>query len=327
MAELELTIDSKPRSIGKVERDEAAARPASKAVVKKGISFEWFLVVTVFLVGLVGAYESLAQVYYPAFSLLRAAHLFGYLKAYDIIYEPSKGIWHPVGWTGSAMMVVMMLYTLRKRLGFMSIFGSMRRWLSLHMFLGIMGPLLVTLHTTFKLHGLIATSFWCMIVTMVFGILGRYIYIQIPRSITGTELGEQDIESMVASIEARLANYRSNANLSRFLGTVDCPASQASSMSLPVALAFMFWTDMKNRLRILRVGRILKTRFNLAYRVRRDITAQLRKKAALIRKRSFLTTSHRMLHYWHVFHIPLAIVMFLIMFLHIIVYYIFSAAV
>jgi hypothetical protein len=225
------------------------------------------------------------------------------------------------------MMVVMMLYTLRKRLAFMSIFGSMRRWLSLHMFLGIMGPLLVTLHTTFKLHGLIATSFWCMIVTMVFGILGRYIYVQIPRSITGTELGEQDIEGMVASIEARLANYRSNANLSRFLNTVDCPASQASSMSLPVALVFMGWTDFKNRLRILRVGRILKSRFNLAYRVRRDITAQLRKKAALIRKRSFLTTSHRMLHYWHVFHIPLAIVMFLIMFLHIIVYYIFSAAV
>jgi len=30
-----------------------------------------------------------------------------------------------------------------------------------------------------------------------------------------------------------------------------------------------------------------------------------------------------MLHYWHVFHIPLSGVMFLIMFFHIIVYYVF----
>ena len=149
---------------------------------------------------------------------------------------------------------------------------------------------------------------------------------QIPRSISGTELGVQEIESLVASIESRLEGYRANANLSRFLSTLDCPAEQASSMSLPAALALMAWTDFKNRLRIMRVAGILKARFNLAYRVRRDMVAQLRRKAAIIRKRSFLTTSHRMLHYWHVFHIPLPIVMFLIMFIHIAVYYIFRVA-
>ena len=325
MADLEITIEADSRNIGVLERPRAAARPAGKAR-GKGFSFMWFLVALVFFVGMAGAYESVAQVYFPAYSLLRTAHLYGYLKDYPVIYEPGKGIWRLLGWGGSSMMVVMMFYTVRKRFAFMSVFGSMRRWLSLHMFLGIMGPLLITFHTTFKFHGLVATSFWCMITTMVFGILGRYIYVQIPRSISGTELGVQGIEAMVANIESRLEGYRANATHSSFLSTRDCPAEQASSMSLPAALALMAWTDFKNRLRIMRVAGILKARFNLAYRVRRDIVAHLRRKAALIRKRNFLTTSHRMLHYWHVFHIPLAIVMFLIMFMHIAVYYIFRAA-
>ena len=325
MADFEIMIEADSRNIGFMERPRAAARPAAKASAW-WFSLKWFLVGLTVLVGMAGVYESVAEARYPAYSLVRMAHLFGYLKDYPVIYEPGKGIWRLLGWGGSGMMVVMMLYTVRKRFAFMSVFGSMRRWLSLHMFLGIMGPLLITFHTTFKFHGLVATSFWCMIITMIFGILGRYIYVQIPRSITGTELGVQEIEAMVASIESRLEGYRANANLSRFLNTVDCPAEQASSMSLPAALVLMAWTDFKNRLRIMRVERILKARFNLAYRVRRDIVAHLRKKAALIRKRNFLTTSHRLLHYWHVFHIPLAIVMFLIMFMHIAVYYIFRAA-
>jgi len=334
MADFDISIKADSRNIGVLDSPKAGARPAAgttrarKATRASAwwFSLKWFLTGLVVLVGIAGVYESVTEAWYPAYSLVRTAHLFGYLEDYPVIYQPSKGIWRTLAWTGTGMMVVMMFYTVRKRFAFMSVFGSMRRWLSLHMFLGIMGPLLITFHTTFKFHGIVATSFWCMITTMVFGILGRYIYVQIPRSITGTELGVQEIEAMVANIESRLEGYRTNANLSRFLNTVDCPSEQANSMSLPAALLLMSWTDLKNRFRIMRVSRILRSRFNLSYRVRRDIVAQLRRKAAIIRKRSFLATSHRLLHYWHVFHIPLAIVMFLIMFIHIAVYFIFTAA-
>ncbi len=204
MADFNIAIPAEHKGTAAGGLATAGSRPVSRAA-GKGLSFEWFLVAAVFSVGFIGAYESVAERFYPSYSLLWLAHAHGYLKGYPIVYEPSKGIWHPVGWAGSGMMVVMMLYTVRKRVAFLGFLGSMRRWLSLHMFFGIMGPLLVTLHTTFKFHGLIATSFWCMIVTMVFGILGRYIYVQIPRSITGAELGVKEIEGIVAGIEARLA--------------------------------------------------------------------------------------------------------------------------
>ncbi|MFQ5736654.1 MAG: hypothetical protein ACE5GY_07305 [Thermodesulfobacteriota bacterium] len=320
MADLNIAIPHERAAASGRAREQT--RPASRAV-PGGLSFEWFLFVAFFAVGLAGAYESVTESYLPAVSLLRLAHTHGYLQAYPIVYEPSKGVWHPIGWIGSGMMVVMMLYTVRKRFSFMGALGSMRRWLSIHMFFGVMGPLLVTLHTTFKLHGLVATSFWCMITTMVFGILGRYIYVQIPRSITGAELGVKDIDDMVRGIDAGLEGFRTNANISRLFKEVEHVDERAGEMNLVAALPYMIGNDMKNRFRIMRINRILKRRFKLGPRARGRIVEHLRKKAALIRKKNLLTTSHRMLHYWHVFHIPLAIVMFFIMFLHIAVYYVF----
>lgn len=308
----EATTDSAPAAAGKKEG--------------RGSAFEWALLTVLALIA-VGAYESMAQAYAPGLSIVKVLHLAGYLKAYPVVFEPSKGVWHLVGWTGSAMMVVMMLYSVRKRFDFMSGLGSMRHWLSAHMLLGILGPVLVTFHTTFKLHGLIATSFWCMIVTMVFGILGRYIYIQIPRSINGAELGVREIESLVEDLNIELHKYFSKANFSHLIGAISAADGEARDLSLIKALLFMMRNDIKNRFRIYRLGGTLKGRYGLSRDARREIVSLLRKKAALIRRKNFLTTSHRLLHYWHVLHVPLAIVMFLIMFLHIIVYYVFRPSV
>src|SRR4030067_2753254 len=92
--------------------------------------FEWILIILVITMSCVLGYESYTQKYIPDRSILSFLHSLGYLKNYPVIYEPSKGIWHTVGWTGSGMMVVMMLYSVRKRAGFMRSLCSLRHWLS-----------------------------------------------------------------------------------------------------------------------------------------------------------------------------------------------------
>ncbi len=293
---------------------------------KKGLTFERFLIFTVLTVALIGAYESITELSMPALSILSLAHGYGYLKSYPIVYEPNKGIWYMLGWTGSLMMVVMMLYSVRKRVSSMNSFGSLRHWLSGHMFMGILGPILVTLHTTFKLNGIITTGFWCMITTMVFGIVGRYIYIQVPRSITGAELGVQDIDRIVENLNAQLHRYLNNADLTHLFNAISVPYDKARQISPLTALFLMVKTDIENIFKITRLRSILTKRYGtLHWRVREEIAALLNKKAALIRRKNFFDASHRLLRYWHVLHVPLAVVMFLIMFLHIIVYYVFRA--
>jgi len=305
---------------------QKAVPAANGKNAKKGLTFESFLIFTVLIAALTGAYESVTELSMPALSILSLVHGYGYLKAYPIVYEPNKGIWHMLGWTGSLMMAVMMLYSVRKRFSFMNSLGSLRHWLSGHMFLGILGPLLVTLHTTFKLNGIITTSFWCMITTMVFGIVGRYIYIQVPRGITGAELGVQDIDRIVDNLNEQLHRHLNNADLTHLFNAISVPYDTARQISPLTALFLMVKTDIENIFKIPRLKGILKKRYGaLHWRVRDEIKELLKKKAALIRRKNFFDASHRLLHYWHVLHVPLAIVMFLIMFLHIIVYYMFRA--
>lgn len=221
------------------------------------------------------------------------------------------------------MMVVMMFYSARKRIPFLRSLGSMRHWLSAHIFLGIMGPILVTFHTTFKFGGLIATSFWCMVVTVVFGILGRYIYVQIPRDISGVEIDVKDIDSKIETFDKELGKHIDLKVFNGALKSIITADEKVKGISVLKALLFMITTDINNIFMIRRVRGILKRQQHLDRRTRKDVLYCIKKKGVLIRRKNLLTASHRLLHYWHVLHVPLAMVMFAIMFLHVIVYYIF----
>ena len=293
---------------------------------KDSYVFEWILIMIVIITICVLSFESYTQKHIPDRSILSFLHRLGYLKYYPVIYQPSKGIWHPMGWTGSGMMVVMMLYSVRKRVGMFRSFGLLRLWFSAHMFLGIMGPVLVTFHTTFKFNGIIATSFWSMIFTMVFGILGRYIYIQIPRSLAGTELRVLDIENMVLTIDSRLGEFSKGVNVSDLSRVIDLRGKNPEDAGVIKTLVFMLRDDILISYRLHQLNGVLRKNHHLPWTVRKKIDFLLKKKAAFTRRMNYLSTTHKILHYWHIFHIPLAIVMFLIMILHICVYYLFRVS-
>jgi hypothetical protein len=268
-------------------------------------------------------YETLAQQHTPDQSILAVLHKNGYLLTVPIVYQPSKGIWLYMGWAGATMMVLMLLYSVRKRMSLLRPLGRLPQWLSLHMFLGIMGPMLITFHTTFKFGGIIATSYFCMMATMISGLLGRYLYVQIPRSISGTELQVQDIDRMVEDFDRELNQFTGGMNVSNFLKAVALDPGRTASSNPFSSLYQMIRTDLTNFFIIFSVKSALERDYHLDREAVRKIALMLKKKAELVRRKHFLAASHSLLHYWHVFHLPLSIVMFVIMFLHIGVYYLF----
>ena len=57
---------------------------------------------------------------------------------------------HAFGIIGSAMMLFMLAYSLRKRIRIFRRLGRLNHWLDVHIYFGVMGPLLVILHTDFN---------------------------------------------------------------------------------------------------------------------------------------------------------------------------------
>lgn len=290
------------------------------SVKKETCFFEWVLVVTAVVTVIIGGYENYTERRLPDYSILNLLHSYGYLKEYAVSYEPGKGIWRLAAWIGSFMMVLMMIYSIRKRVSRLQSYGSPRNWLSAHMFLGVMGPTLITFHTTFKFGGLIATSYWCMILTMIFGILGRYIYLQIPRGLAGAEMEESEIDSIIKTINEKISKYSGERSINDLAVLSDLNIKDRGLLS---GLFFMFRTDIGTFWKIFQLKNILKKNYHLTGKARKKIISLIKRKAGLIRKKNYLVISHNLLHHWHVVHIPLAIVMFFIMFLHIAVYYLF----
>ena len=113
------------------------------------------------------------------------------------LLKPS-GIWgHGMGIAGTLFMIMgVLLYMIRKRMRSLSRWGYLKHWLEFHIFLCTLGPTLVLFHTSFKFGGLVAISFWSMVAVFVSGIIGRFIYIQIPRTIEGRELSLSEVREL-----------------------------------------------------------------------------------------------------------------------------------
>ena len=89
------------------------------------------------------------------------------VRAYEPAHRmlrPSGPIGQTFGVFGTMLMLVPFVYMARKRFRrATSTSASLRVWLEIHLFCGIVGPVLVTLHTSFKFNGIISAAYWSMV--------------------------------------------------------------------------------------------------------------------------------------------------------------------
>jgi hypothetical protein len=238
-------------------------------------------------------------------------------------WKPSGFISHGIGIVGSVMMLLLLLYIPRKRWRFMHEWGNIRYWLNYHIWLGITGPILVLFHTTFKFGGIVAVSFWSMVAVVLSGFLGRYIYVQIPRSITGQELSVAELEELDRTL---LSQINETAAIDGNIMVLIQEAAGARSETRKSGLAAI-WAWLVSDLTLIPKLNEIRRRLREISLPPPDIKRVVRlakQKAKLRRKTTFLNTAHKLLHYWHVFHKPFAIIMIVIMFVHIIITWLFG---
>ena len=122
-----------------------------------------------------------------AIAVVTGAYAWAYRQA-NAFPSASGLIGHGIGIVGFVLMLMTAtLYTIRKRITD-SRWGSVAFWLKFHMFTGIVGPYMVLLHTSMKFHGLAAVAMGLTVVVVISGIVGRYVYTRVARTIEGSML-------------------------------------------------------------------------------------------------------------------------------------------
>lgn len=112
----------------------------------------------------------------------------------DGYLTPESGIGYALGIVGASVMLALLLYPLRKRVRAMRAWGSVAAWFRLHMVLGIVGPVLVIIHSNFEIQSLnAAVALYSMLIVSASGIVGRYIYGRIHRGLYGGKLEAKEL--------------------------------------------------------------------------------------------------------------------------------------
>lgn len=254
---------------------------------------------------------ALAAYGYDYYTLSSAARPFSPKHA---VLRPSGTIGLKLGFLGLGMFFAIFLYPLRKKWGWLGRQGNARHWLDFHVLLGVSAPFVIAFHASFKFHGFAGIAFWIMLSVSLSGVVGRYLYSQIPRRVNAAEISMAELQEIQSQLFEQLSQQRllPQADVRSLLRL---PSKESvSRLPMPVALVYMMLLDVARVFRIAAIRRhalpfgqklttfagFLPTNNSSLERA----IAVAREEASLAKRVLFLSRSQQVFHLWHVVHKP-----------------------
>jgi len=262
------------------------------------------------------------------YGLAAIVTLIGWLGRDNRHISAEYGLGYALGILGSVMMLVLLLYPVRKRLRFMRIFGPTKTWFRSHMILGVLGPILILYHSNFQLGSLNSqVALYCTLIVAGSGLIGRYIYSKIHYGLYGRKMSLQGLMKQ-ATLETGSGVAAFMPELLREMAEFDRQVlvmrdTVLASATLPLKLAW------KTRIGRMRLNKLIKNR--LAEEAKKSpIVAKHRPRMqkackkyvarhfAQIRRVAEFGFYERLFSLWHVGHLPFFYILVLSATIHVI---------
>ena len=245
------------------------------------------------------------------------------------LLRPSGLIGINLGILGTTLFVIIFLYALRKVVPWLGRIGTAKHWMDFHVIAGVTAPFVIAFHASFKFRGIAGIAFWIMVAVALSGVIGRYLYNKIPRSVTAAELSLGELQKNEAELSLALASQSiySHEELEHVLQvpTPDHIRRIGPLFALLEMLAFDFHLPLQiARLRRASAG-FGGSIFSLGgFRAVSNpeverVVRLVRQKASLSRRLIFLNHTQRVFHLWHVVHRPFSYAFAVLAIMHIVV--------
>jgi len=237
----------------------------------------------------------------------------------ELWITPGEGVGYALGILGLGAMLLLLLYSVRKRWLRVHALGPLRSWFRVHMLLGVLGPIAILFHTNFRpgsRNGIVALV--AMLLVAGSGFVGRYVYTRVHHGLFGHRQSllevAREAESSRGALWATLAGCPALAELVRAHET-----TTLSPKRIPVT--------GPGRVLLVRVRTLVTTR-----RATRLIAASARSCAiprdeaersvrahleAVCRVAEF-SFYERVLSHWHAVHVPLCVLLFTAALVHVV---------
>jgi hypothetical protein len=243
--------------------------------------------------------------------------------------RPSGPIGIQLGVLGTVLFFIIFLYALRKVIPWLGRVGTAKHWMDFHVIAGVTAPILIAFHASFKFQGIAGFAFWIMVIVALSGIVGRYLYAQIPRSLNAAELSLDDLKinerdlseallgQSVYSEEQlnRVLHMPSPAHIRRIGPLLAIGEMIALDVQRPFEVAALRRASSPFSRKLFSFGGLLSS----GNREVEHVVRLLRQKAALSKRVVFLDQTQRVFHLWHVIHRPFSYAFAVLAIIHIVV--------
>jgi hypothetical protein len=175
---------------------------------------------------------------------------------------PQRGVGYWLGIVGGSMMVLLLLYSARKRVSWLRWMGGIPAWFEFHMVLGVAGPVLILFHCNFHLGATNSNvALICMLLVAGSGVIGRYIYTRLHARMGGHE---RTLEQLRAVGERTRAQNAAISSLPGLLDSVE--AIERPWIDPPPGKGAQLWRLMTGVIRIVLARRALRREIRRAVR-------------------------------------------------------------
>ena len=246
---------------------------------------------------------------------------YGWSQWSQINFRASFDFTYNSGLIGGILMLLTLLYALRKRIKVMKKIGGMEGWYYFHLIGGVVGPFVIIFHSAFSLRSINSTmAFVAMMMVVVSGLFGRYIYTRIGY---GLHSKIDTIKETESTLIESIRKYQSEfvENIERRLSTfaLACLAGPKSFYKLPLrflairaAAATCYVTASEDMARMLKThareqGWTMQVYKNLLDEEKR----LLREHINAVVQIAHVHVYERILVRWRILHIPLLYILFI----------------
>lgn len=236
-----------------------------------------------------------------------ALTLFGWAQRDEYYLTAAHGIGYALGIVGGSMMLLLLLYPLRKRLTFMQRWLLLRRWFRVHMIFGVVGPLCILYHCNFQLGATNSNvALACMALMVFSGLVGRFIYAKIHYGLYGQRADLKQLQQQMQASELLLQDAKisglSAESLAR-LRQLEVYALRHQGMLGSIRRVWVIGMRVRAERRL--VHQQIKHNSQFSAPDRRRALAQVRTFFAVVKRIAGFSLYERLFSYWHVLHMPI----------------------
>ena len=244
------------------------------------------------------------------------------------LLRPSGLIGINLGVLGTVLFLIIFLYAFRKVFPWLGRIGTAKHWMDFHIVCGVTAPVIIAYHASFKFNNIAGVAFWIMLAVALSGIIGRYLYAQIPQSLSAAKTSFQELEHNEDELSDALKRQSvySAEKIARIFAMPT--AEQIRNTSLMATLGQMIILDVSRPFQIAAMrrqastfGQFMRSVGGLLSTGNPDtekIIGLVRKKSALSKRILFLDQAERVFHLWHVVHRPFSYAFAVLAVMHIV---------